>query len=154
MSRLSWVLFQGISRNDLSQFSVFFKGHSTCQQKVFSLAETSVLFFFWAPLTFRLCQKRPCSAEVCSLAHPDRWHWPRSPPEQTGTGSCNWQQHSAAGSWKRQTQFTFGQTSAKRRAGEQTDTQTQTHSLDQDPFNYGYRPAKAVLSVEVGPRVE
>lgn len=29
-----------------------------------------------------------------------------------------------------------------------------THSLDLDPFNYGYRPAKAVLPVEVGPRVE
>lgn len=51
-------------------------------------------------LTFHLCQRQRRSGEECSPARLGRWRWPQSPPEQTGTGSYNWQQHSAEGSWK------------------------------------------------------
>lgn len=46
-------------------------------------------------LTCHLCLTWLHSAGVCTLFHQGHSHLLLSPQEQTGTGNCNWQQHSA-----------------------------------------------------------
>lgn len=46
-------------------------------------------------LTCHLCLMQLHSAGVCILFHQGRSHWLLIPQEQTGTGNCSWQQHSA-----------------------------------------------------------
>ena len=56
---------------------------------------TIILHSHHMVLTCHLCLTSLHSAEVCILFHQGHSHLLRSPREQTGTGSCSWQQHNA-----------------------------------------------------------